>query len=226
VDEELEKLSTLDDRVVTVIQPNVEFIKLCLDKELLFQRLKDLGLKVPESFSANNRNNSLVKFPVILKPKIGRGSRGIAIANNHKELETAIARSLYREDELLIQRLIVGVEYTISMVAWRDSVLRAIVPKEVLIKQGSTKSARTVRDESIIEYCKEIHSLLSPNGPYNIQLILEEASGQPFLIEINPRYSTTATLTIKSGVDEVGGVIRLSLGEDEDLIVELQEGFI
>ena len=39
-------------------------------------------------------------------------------------------------------------------------------------------------------------------------MILEDGTTVPYIIEINPRFSTTVSLTIESGVDEVDLSIR------------------
>jgi carbamoyl-phosphate synthase large subunit len=208
VDEELIKLGTLECESLKVIQPNNDFIELCLNKINLFDRLKKLNIPVPITIKASNRGLHELLFPVIIKPIIGRGSRGIAIAWTEDELEKKLLRSEYKVEDLLIQEYIQGEEYTISVVAWRDNIIRAIVPKHVLVKQGVTKLAKTEKNNIISDYCEVMHKALNPRGPYNVQLIIDKSSGQPYLFEINPRYSTTATLTIASGVDEVAGIIE------------------
>ena len=208
VDEELIKLGTLECESLKVIQPNNDFIELCLNKINLFDRLKKLNIPVPITIKASNRVLHELLFPVIIKPIIGRGSRGIAIAWTEDELEKKLLRSEYKVEDLLIQEYIQGEEYTISVVAWRDNIIRAIVPKHVLVKQGVTKLAKTEKNSIISDYCEVMHNALNPRGPYNVQLILDKSSGKPYLFEINPRYSTTATLTIASGVDEVAGIIE------------------
>jgi carbamoyl-phosphate synthase large subunit len=209
VDEELSKLGSLDSDDLKVIQPNNNFIDLCLNKIDLFNKLRDLTISVPKTILASDRKENDVIFPVIIKPIVGRGSRGIAIANNQVELEMQLAKSEYKEKDLLIQKYIQGDEYTVSVVAWRDNVIHAIVPKLVLVKQGVTKLAKTEKNLVVMEYCELLHKALQPGGPYNIQLVLDKQSGQPYLFEINPRFSTTATLIMASGMDEVGGIIDL-----------------
>jgi carbamoyl-phosphate synthase large subunit len=60
--------------------------------------------------------------------------------------------------------------------------------------------------------CRQMHECLQPNGPFNVQLMLD-ASGQPHVFEVNPRYSTTVALTLAAGIDEVDVVLRHALGE-------------
>jgi carbamoyl-phosphate synthase large subunit len=43
-----------------------------------------------------------------------------------------------------------------------------------------------------------------------VQLILDE-KGIPWVFEINPRFSTSITLTNASGVDELGGLLSQAL---------------
>ena len=60
--------------------------------------------------------------------------------------------------------------------------------------------------------CTKIQHKFNADGPFNVQLALD-SKGDPYVFEINPRFSTSITLTQASGVDELGGILaRAVLG--------------
>src|SRR5262249_28692628 len=57
-----------------------------------------------------------------------------------------------------------------------------------------------------------IQERLRPDGPFNLQLFVTD-DGQPYVLEINPRFSGSIPLTIAAGVHEVDLVIRHAEGD-------------
>ena len=105
-----------------------------------------------------------------------------------------------------------GQEYTVSSVVGLGGPTLAVVPKEVMAKRGITQVGITRVVLEIDRLCRGIQDRLHADGPFNVQLIMSE-NGIPYVIEINPRYSTTVALTIAAGLNEVDVVIRHALGE-------------
>jgi carbamoyl-phosphate synthase large subunit len=199
---------------VPVILPRPEFIELCLDKYKLMKALPN----TPKTILASDRFT--LDFPVIVKPRRGRGSRGVMVAHTESELASVADR-----EDLLIQDYIEGTEYTVSVVLWRDGDIQAIVPKEIICKRGITRLAVTKRNKKIDRLCEEIQDKLKADGPFNAQLKINK-EGEPILFEINPRYSTTTTLTAAAGVDEIGGLIKQSTGGQERIKNNWREGVV
>lgn len=210
VDEELIASTELEGLGIVVLTPRKKFIEVALDKYRLNQELKS-SMVVPETHLANVRTE---EYPVVIKPRFGRGSRDVFFADTKAELDDIVLRSKYPLDQILIQKYISGDEYTVSCVVWRDGIVRAVVPKKVIIKEGITKLAVTQKDKSITEICHKIQSSLRADGPFNVQLRIDKETGVPQVFEINPRYSTTVSLTTACGIDEVGGIIKLATGQE------------
>ncbi len=202
VDEEILPVICLGSNLgIKVLAPSFEFSKTTLDKWLTTIALKDIGLPVPKSWIEYpypfGYEGPLAPF--IGKPRNSRGSRGL-VYNPTEPQENYI----YQEE-------IKGTEFTVSVVVGLDNSLIAVVPKEVVIKKGITLVGITRISETITSVCREICDKLKPSGPFNVQLIMRD--GIPYIIEINPRYSTTVALTIAAGINEVDLVIRHAEGE-------------
>jgi carbamoyl-phosphate synthase large subunit len=90
------------------------------------------------------------------------------------------------------------------------------VPKEATVKKGITQVGVTREMPAIDGIVRQLHAALDPRGPFNVQQILGD-DGVPYIIEVNPRYSTTVALTLASGVDEVQLVLRHALGQQVEV---------
>jgi|TARA_B100001964_G_scaffold83771_1_gene94606 carbamoyl-phosphate synthase large subunit len=210
VDEELIPSFELEKNNIVVLLPNQKFVSTCLDKYALMKALDSQGIPIPETRLAESGPGD-ISYPLVVKPRRGRGSRGLGILNRKAELHSFIEQSPYKTDELIIQECIHGLEYTVSVVLWRDGEIQAVVPKEVICKRGITKLAVTRHNQRINQLCYEIQEKLHADGPFNVQLIIDKNTGKPYPIEINPRFSTTISLTIASGIDELIGLTKQAL---------------
>ena len=194
----------------TVLLPTDEFVQTCLDKWNLIRTLRrDYQIHIPYSSLFDGLTEPW--YPAIIKPRVGRGSRGVHRFEHHGELQQALIDGRIRySPDLIAQEYIDGPEYTVSVVVDQSNTVHAVVPKRIILKQGATRLAVTERNYKIDFLCREIAEKLNPCGPFNVQLRLRD--GKPYIFEINPRFSGTVNLTIAAGCDEVGGLIELALG--------------
>lgn len=199
VDEELVAIARSRQTIAPdVLLPPTDFIETHLDKLTSQIRLKERGISVPETEALPGRRR--VRFPCVVKPRRGRGSRQVVIVRSEKELRAHVTLCRRPPDEFVAQELLDGQEYTVTMVADRNGGLRAIVPVKVELKRGITLRAATDRDGAVIDACAAIHAASTAAGCYNIQLI-KSAGGEVKPFEVNPRISTTACLALAAGVD-------------------------
>lgn len=216
VDEELAVLASLSQALpadTPVVAPRPGVVDTALDKYRTYTRLDDTGHNVPRTWLATDRDAvDRSAFPLLVKPRRGRGSRGIERVADPDELTAHLAATEYQPSSLLLQEFVAGTEYTTSVVATRDDRLLAIVPKEAVRKEGSTVTGMTRRCPPVRAECESIHETLTPEGPINVQQIVDD-EGIPYTIEINPRFSSTSCLTAAAGVDEFDLLVRDALGE-------------
>jgi carbamoyl-phosphate synthase large subunit len=86
-----------------------------------------------------------------------------------------------------------------------------------------TRLAVTRRHPAIDQLCRAIQERFRADGPFNVQLRLAP-NGTPTAFEINPRFSTTVTLTVAAGVDEVGGLVAAASGTALPTVDHWQDG--
>lgn len=225
VDEELIHVAELERDGYQVIQPESDFISLCLDKYRCMNELRRHGIEAPETWLVGELPAQPV-YPLLIKPIVGRGSRGIGILRSQVDLNDYLATTNYQSHELMIQEYIEGTEYTVSVIVWRDGVVQEVVPKEIICKQGVTRMAITRKNPKIDMQCRKIQEHFHANGPFNVQLRIN-SEGTPMIFEINPRFSTSITLTMAAGADELGGLLSQALfGRESFSFVGWNEGVV
>ena len=225
VDEELVPASFLEDDGIAVVLPRRPFVEMCLDKFVLMERMRAEGFDVPATRLASEGIGDLV-FPLVAKPRSGRGSRGVAVLGTDEELAQHLHAVGLPADRMILQEHVEGTEFTVSVVVGRSGVTSAVVPKEIILKRGITQSAVTRRSAAIDSYCRRLQQVFSADGPFNVQLRVDAHTGSPRAFEINPRFSTTVSLTVAAGVDEPGELIAQFLGQPAPADLPWNEGVV
>lgn len=200
VDEELLPLclSRETGNIPEIFAPSADFVSLMLDKLKCLESIKLMGLSAPKTLPIDQAAE--IDFPLIVKPRRGRGSRGVRVLNSTAEIEAY--KTLYQLDSqsLIAQEFVHGVEYTVCVAGNKKGHLMAIVPVKVIYKKGITIRAKIENDPRIIDYARQFQETFKVSGVYNIQCMLNR-EGKVLPFEVNPRISTTFCLAIASGFD-------------------------
>ena len=210
IDQELEVLSRAVDRFACVgtrvaVSPE-ETNRICNDKYDTCVFLRARGIPAAESFLPLQLPAE-PRFPLFVKPRVGRGGVGAFRVQNARELEFFLE---YVETSI-VQEYLDGREFTIDILCDFDGRPLAIVPRErVVIRAGVTDRGRTVRDERLIDLGRRVAEVLPFVGALNVQCRL--VGNQPVVFEINPRFSGGIPLTIASGADFPRLLVELTAG--------------
>lgn len=171
-------------------------LKRCYDKYDLLNCCKDSGL-VPYYDLLNKENIRIFKhFPYFAKPRIGAGSRGIAVIENQKDLE-----KLPLDNSYLIQELLPGEEYSVDVYIHSSNLPIAAVPRlRMKVDSGVAVAAQTKHLPELSQAAIQIAQLVGIRYVANIQF-KRAVNGQFKLLEINPRFPGTLPLTAAAGID-------------------------
>jgi predicted ATP-grasp superfamily ATP-dependent carboligase len=120
------------------------------------------------------------------------------------------ARSWLRNSKsaVNIQSFVPGPDASSSVACWQGEVL-AMIQFEVLRKtypKGSASVLRLIDIPEISATVKKMVSRLGLSGLVGFDFILEEQSGRPYLIELNPRATQTCHLRLGEGRDLVAAL--------------------
>jgi carbamoyl-phosphate synthase large subunit len=191
---------------VKVISPTAHFSELCLNKYELMKILRNENISDVNSYTGDNYHSEL-EFPIFIKPISGRGSRGIMKINEQNQLDAYYLLEGYTPDEILIQPLLSGVEYTVGALTNNLNELLCISSKRIIKKKGITQIAVTENNSAIDLVVEKIVKVLKPCGPFNVQLIITPLN-EIKIFEINPRFSTTTIMEIEGGLNPVNAYME------------------
>ena len=188
---------------VSLLVAPTRALRLCLDKWALMQ-VVDGSVPIPRSAPLDDDFDlGPFELPVLLKPRVGSGSRGVRRVDSWEGL------GAIRDRSLLVQEHLPGPEYSLDVLASADGEVRAVVPRERLrVDSGIAITSRTVHDDELESVGARAAEAVGLTGVANVQ-VMRDAAGTPRLIEINPRFPGTMPLTVASGVN----MPRLALGE-------------
>jgi carbamoyl-phosphate synthase large subunit len=227
VDEELIPISlsppVFDECGTAILLASSNILEQTLDKWKTYLRLHNAGIPTIKSMIIENRD-AIVKslgFPFVIKPRQGRGGRGVTVLDDLSLFDFYVQKI----NNPIFQEYLAGEEYTVDIVACKNGKPLAVVPKKrVEMRGGSTYKAITVHNEEIEKVTMEIAVLLKADGPLNVQFKVDTKTGQANVLEINPRFSSTLSLTVQAGINSVELLIEDALGKTPNQNYSFKEG--
>lgn len=158
---------------------DIKTMKICRDK---IQTFNYLSKKFELPFTTLDYKK-VKGFPLIAKPRYGKGSKGIVKINNENELKYV----RFNSENLIFQEYLPGTEYTIDVLSDLECEPILAVPRvRVETRAGISTVGTIVKDENISETCKSIAKYLKIRGPCCIQM-KESNDGILKIVEVNPR---------------------------------------
>jgi carbamoyl-phosphate synthase large subunit len=192
---------------VSLVLASEETLRDCLDKWTLHARCVG-ALRVPDTVLVDaNFDPGACTLPVIVKPRSGSGSRGV-----HRVDEVEELTRLPRDATLLVQEYLPGIEYSLDVLARADGAIVTVVPRSRLkVDSGIAVTGRVVHDESLERIGALVAKRIGLTSVANVQVKLT-GDGEPALLEVNPRFPGTMSLTVASGVNMPRLCVQEALG--------------
>tara|TARA_B100000886_G_scaffold340538_1_gene310982 strand:- start:50 stop:1045 length:996 start_codon:yes stop_codon:yes gene_type:complete len=200
---------------VTLIAPPQNITKILVDKYKLFNFLTKNKIDCPKSYIFKKEffkdlKLNKIKYPVILKPRLGTSSKLIVKANNKKELlffykflTKEANKSFFGKkndkQSILIQQYIQGKEFGLDLFnSIKKEYFFHLLKEKIFISSGETQVCK-VSSNNISILSKKISKLISHNFLVDIDLIKK---GKKFyIIDINPRIGGGYPFTHFAGCD-------------------------
>ncbi|MER9593262.1 acetyl-CoA carboxylase biotin carboxylase subunit family protein [Mesorhizobium australicum] len=214
--------------------PNAESIERCCDKFSQRQLLAQAGIPVPDYRVAANATDvessaAEIGLPVVLKPAVGFGSRGVRLCRNLDELAehttyllggTYIWRSSPR---ILVEEFAQGPHYCIDLMGNEVigiSALDFCRPPHFVYHELTCPAVLTDDEHNRISDISLscLRALGLGWGPTNVEL--RWAKRGPVVIEVNPRLAGSPgpeLVQLAYGVDLVTEHVKLVIGDERDL---------
>lgn len=209
IEQDLQALAKIRERLSgqgVIVALNSSF---CLNtfgsKSKTQQFLLDNGLPVLETLSAKSANSTEISkslgYPCIAKLDKSTAGKGQRIIHNEEELPPFLGQSDY-----LLQRYVNGnnvKEFTASAFGLGNGdFVNLITLERTLGSDGATHKAKVTSNEPFIKQISKICNNSRPVGPTNFQFIHDDSRDEYFLLEINPRISSSSSLRTAFGVNE------------------------
>jgi carbamoyl-phosphate synthase large subunit len=214
-DEELPILAAAAGRFaaagIHVLVPPPAVVRTCQDKLRFLEACAAAGLETPARLDPAHPG----RFPVFVKPRFGKGSRGVARVDGPDEL----AAVLRRTPEPIVQELVEAPEFTVDLFADLDGQVLSAVPRErMVIFGGESFVSRVVRSPAIERASLRLSQSLGLTGHATIQCFLR--AEQVLFIEVNPRYGGAAHLSFAAGAPSPQFAVRRLLGRPVERAVD------
>ncbi|MGA9168137.1 MAG: ATP-grasp domain-containing protein [Nitrososphaeraceae archaeon] len=185
----------------TAVVSDRDTLEICRDKLLTYKKMSG-KYNLPFTTADPDKVKS---FPVIAKPRFGKGSRNVIKVNNEADLRY-IASNF---GNTIFQEFLPGVEYTIDVLSDMNKKPIISVPRiRLQTKAGISTKGRIIRDADLETTCMNMAREIGIRGPSCIQM-KESSEEQLKLIEINSRlgggtiFSTLAGANIPSMILEM-----------------------
>jgi len=190
VTEELPKIAgcreSIRRRSCAVFLSASEAVCIANDKWHTAQALSKRGVAVPRSYSGDSKHDLLqtIPFPMLSKPRSGRGGREVELHASVDELPSALA------SDRVFQEFLPGDEYDVNLFGDPGGNTTAcVVLKKTALKNGIVGNALSVQrvyEPDVAAVAMEAVSALRLEGPIDID-VRRGRDGRPRILEINAR---------------------------------------
>ncbi len=140
-----------------------------------------------------------LQLPLFVKPNNGGSSIGMSKVNNPEELQPALDKAFKEDNEVLIEEFIAGREFTVG-VFQKDGNVVVLPITEVITENDffdfeakyrgkSTEVTPAAIDEFVVfnlqQAAKKVYQIFNCRGVVRIDFIYNDATGQPYMLEVN-----------------------------------------
>lgn len=171
-----------------------------------------------------------IEYPVIIKPRISTGSRGIVLCKSSNELVTKY-KQIYREyGSSLVQEYIPqgGDEIGVYTLFNFDSEPRALCVQRRIrsypISGGPSTLRETIKNQKLVKIAFKLLKTMRWQGVAMVEFKIDPRDNTAKLMEINPRFWGSLQLSILSGVDFPYLLYKLATERDIKPVLDYKEG--
>ncbi len=188
---------------VKLLIPSQETIETCNDKYLTYGFFTAHSIPTPET----TLYMPYFSFPMIVKPRNGRGGQGVFKVHGLQELRNK------KTTNNIVQEFVEGKEYTIDVLSdWNSNPISVVIRERMEVESGICTKGKVIHDKEITEHCKQIVKNLGLIGMSCIQCIRGK-EGLKF-IEINLRFGGGSVLSRRADPTIIDNYLRLIEGEE------------
>jgi carbamoyl-phosphate synthase large subunit len=214
--------------------PSPQWARICLDKYECYTHLLQHGIDVP--WTGVNLARALdalrtgeLHFPIILKDRLGFGSRGLILCRSIDELKYQYDISLQqtnsinidgffafrKEETVLIQQGIDGKEYCLNLINNLQGQYVCHFASEVhTMRAGETDTVTTFEPGIVGDLPRRLSSLTQHPGIWGLDIMYDQDIS--YVIDINPRFTGDYPFQQICGANIPAALISWVTGKEPD----------
>lgn len=220
-------------KFTSLAMPSYDIFVQGLNKILTLKAAHRIGCNIPKSWYPKEQPlESIareVDFPVLIKPAVSVGARGITYCYSKQELYKGLPKIEAEFGESMIQEFIpqTGTQYKCAMIVDDcQNLLSGIVYEKLRYyptNGGSSTLNKSVERQDILQSSLDVAKELKWFGPCDFDYITDPRDNQAKLMEINPRFSDTYKMTAVAGLDMTKIAYQLAKGEKIDIQLDYKK---
>lgn len=183
----------------------------------------------PDDESLEQIIDKTPRYPVLIKPAISAGARGITFCNNKDDILNNFDKIKKDYGQSFLQEYIPqnGMQYKVDAVMDENQNLYAAVAYSKLryypINGGSSVLNKTEHRSDILQQAVKVMNELKWVGLCDFDFITDPRDGVVKLMEINPRFPESYRATVAAGVDMTKIIYQLAIGQKPEKQLEYKE---
>lgn len=199
------------------LAPSANVVEITEDKRKTKEFFKENGAQVPAYLHVE----SILNFPVFVKPACGSAGEGAQKISNVSELKTQL--KLLKDP--MLEELIEGPEYTVDVFCDRECRARVAIPrKRIAVRGGEVARGIIERDPELEALSKKLAEALKVDIPVTIQF---RKSSKGFIaMEINARIGGGLPFTIAAGAQWPLWILQMAHGINPSCEDRVRDGLI
>jgi D-aspartate ligase len=207
------KVVSNDWDVYQIAGDKVQTMAICMDKGI------PCPYTVLDVTTIEQVLNSDIKYPIVVKPRVGYGAIGFRKIDSKEELKNLFTDeldpSVYVFQEFIPQT---DLQYECAMFVDNDNQVKTSLVfsknRWFPVNGGSSTLNITVERPDIIESCSRLLKAINWRGAADIDLIQDPRDNTAKIMEINPRVSGSVKICFISGVDQARQMLELVYGRE------------
>ena len=213
---------------------NADLADFVNDKADLMRYAKTCGVDVPETiFMKGNedlgRIADTIDYPVVIKPRISSGSRGLVYAGDRSELLSNYPAVHERFPFPIIQEYIPGSEVcgVAMLLNFQSQVRASFVYKRLRsypVAGGPSTLRVSVKRDDLRDIAGHLLQSLTWTGIAHVEFKIDPRNGRPKLLEVNPRFWGSLALAIEAGIDFPFLLYKLAMEGDVEPVNDYADG--
>jgi D-alanine-D-alanine ligase len=164
-----------------------------------------------------------VNMPVFVKPNNGGSSIGMSKVNKKEDLAAALKKAFQEDDQVLVEEFVSGREFTVGVYRGGNEInilpitevktTKDFFDFEAKYSPGFTEETTPAElDETAAEKirrtAKKIYQVFNCSGVVRIDMIYNEAMGEPYMLEINTIPGQTAASVVPQQIRASGRTLK------------------